>query len=121
MEISLAGGLKLQLYLFKNDVGKYKERSYLDYSQSVTDRHIGKLCTFINILRNPIFFGSFALSKSMKLKIIGFQGHTWNHKAFIHSNIDLVHLNLHFRITWKYTYEKTLGKNIKITVATILR
>lgn len=43
------------------------------------------------------------------------------HKAFIHSKVDLVHLNLHFRITGKYTYEKTLGKNIKITVATILR
>ena len=54
MEISLAGGLKLQLYLFKKYVGKYKERSYLDYSHSVTDRHIGKLCTFINRLRNPI-------------------------------------------------------------------
>ena len=58
MEISLAGGLKLQLYLFKKYMGKYKERSYLDYSQSVIDRHIGKLCTFINILRNSIcFFG----------------------------------------------------------------
>ena len=54
MAISLAWGLKLQLYLFKKYVGKCKAGSYLDYSHSVIERLTGKICTFR--LRNPIHF-----------------------------------------------------------------